>query len=348
MTTEVSITIYDITQQGYYHYARSDSPKFGSVHSTLKELYSWAEDKNIEDTLLSLEGFDTEKNHPTLLASINQHTDKGWLLTLWTQVPDHKGKVLSISRQRRVGDAKYTTNEVAKDTIAGFPSYYWFLPERSILATIQVNSFPTNPSGLQAHLQHFMSRLSNHAVKTKVSDDGEIKIAGYRECSISDTFSLTPRFRIKIRRKPSDIDILRRKVEQIHRFERLEKFTTVAQANIASWQKRIPKKLRGTLSENHIQNIKTEQSFKTEINLEQLNFLIQDWEDNLQNIHMDIDYSFHVKKESKPYRLGSSIARHKFPFELNYDEKTGIVKPESLIHELERHMDIIIKNLIDD
>lgn len=348
MTTDVSITIYDITQQGYYHYARSDLPKFGNAHSILSELSSWAEDKNIEDTLLALDSSDTENAHPTLLAALKRHADKGWLLTLWNQVPDHKGKVLSISRQRKVGDAKFTTNEVAKDTIAGFPSYYWILPEFSILATIQVHSFPTNPSGLQAHLQHFMSKLSIHAVKSEVSSDGEVKIAGYRECSNSDTYALSPRFKIKIRRKPSDIDVLRSKVKKIHRFERLEKFTTTAQANISNWQERIPENIGGILNKNHIQNIKTNQSFKTKIKIDQLDFLIHDWEESLKDIHTTIDYYFYVTGESKPYKLGDSIARDKFPFELNYDEDTGIVTPESLIKELERHMEVIIENLIND
>lgn len=344
--TNVQITIYNVDQAGYYRYYEKTSPEFGDIESILSDLEVWSRDKNIEDTLIEAieEG---EGVLPTLLASIKKHTDKNWLLTLWNKVPEIDGKVLSIPGAVRVGQASYLANKVVKGSIAGFPSYFWFLPKHNVVASIRVNIRPTGPKSMQSHLKTFMRNLSQHVVKTEIDEDGNIGIAGYR-CSTEDkTKKLSPRFSVSIKRKASDLKLIRSKVDLIRKTTRTEKFSLMEGVILDGWQEKIPKNLRFAFKKSNIQRVKSEQSIRANLNLQQLNLLIKEWSDNLNNSATEIDYEFAVHGDTNIYKLGKTISRDEFEFELNFEKETGIVNPESLLKELERHYKDIVVKLIN-
>lgn len=340
------LTLYDIEQAGYYAYAERDIPFFGNIESILHDLKAWSSNKNIEETLSELvdEG---EGVLPTLLASIEKHTDNNWLLILWNKVPEVDGKVLSIPRNALVGQAQLVANGVRADSIAGFPSYFWFLPEHNIVASVRINVRPTGPASMQAHIKSFMANHSSHVVKTAVNDDGEIKIIGYRCNEGDDVYRLHARFKVQVKRGATDIDIIREKVDQIYRFSRIEKFSMENRANFANWQRRIPGRPGDICRDLYIQNIKSEQTIKSTLNLEQLNSFIEEWEESEQHQVTEIDYKFYVHREPKPYRLGQAISRDKFELELEFDPETGMVDSRSLLSELSRQYANIVANFIN-
>lgn len=135
VTDKVLITIYDVKQCGYYKHG-GKQPEFGSLSNLIAQLRTWSAGKLLGDTkLIQPDGGD---DLPVYLFEIDEK-DGCALVTTWNEIPaTNDNKVASVAANDKVGKATMHLNDVKAGTIPGFPTFFWLLPNRDLLATLRI------------------------------------------------------------------------------------------------------------------------------------------------------------------------------------------------------------------
>ena len=82
-------------------------------------------------------------------------------MTTWNKIADVEGKIASIDGQGITGQANVETTEPPRGYIPGYPSFFWFIPERSLFATIQFNTPLNGRKNLVWYLYNFIKRFTS-------------------------------------------------------------------------------------------------------------------------------------------------------------------------------------------
>ena len=138
MSEEAAIQFYKVTRCGYYG-DYSSKREFGDLQGTLSTLREWTKRDKMQ--LRRTKIFEPEEGsniRPTYCYDIQYDGGSGnHLLTTWNQTPTSEGQYASVEAEARVGEADVTLTGVPDGTIPGYATYFWFVPENAILATVQ-------------------------------------------------------------------------------------------------------------------------------------------------------------------------------------------------------------------
>ncbi|WP_230848887.1 hypothetical protein, partial [Achromobacter xylosoxidans] len=181
MAVPVTVTFYRIQRCGHYK-GHNKEPALGGVTRTLQDIARWASGLRLEQTktYTPIEG----GTLPVYLADVGQ-SGTTWLITLWNETHGVDEEVPSLMANAGVGQAAVILNKAKAGSIPGFATYFWFIPDLGVFATLRFVRPFTGQTGLQNYISSFLEHFSSFCVR-ETDEEGEIKVVGYREGIIDE------------------------------------------------------------------------------------------------------------------------------------------------------------------
>ncbi|MGP6669579.1 hypothetical protein ACTZM5_25775 [Klebsiella pneumoniae] len=341
MVTEQAVfTFYKINKAGYYAYG-DQQPAFGNTTEMLTDLQHWARTKTLKQT----KTFEAnEERYPCYLVDAKRNGDD-WALLIWNEIPTNGQQVPSISETARFGaDPEVILNAVQGGSIPGYATYFWFLPERDLLATVRLHNKLTSQSSLQHYLHCFLKQSSPHVVAAPfTNEDGsvEVRVTGYRNNPLDENKEekhYIPKFSSSLVRNRGKHDIIRQNANRIRKIERVIELDLTKPEELGLWQRMLQVVNLGAPQGADI-TTKVRYTLSPNVTLQDVNSMIDDWEADPSEVN---DYGFYFTGESnKPYWLSKSLARMEFQLDLER-ENIEFVQIDSLLRELVRKKNAIL------
>ncbi len=297
---DVHITFFDIKKCGFYKLRENDS-LFGGVDDILTQLQAWSAGAELSRTKLFDPGEDSDDD-PVYLFGLKKGA-AGWLVATWNEVHHTESGVASVSMNSKVGEEKVHMNGVVENSIPGYATYFWIIPDRNLLATVRFSN-KSGQQGLADYLERFMERYSRYAVIA--ARDGKDVAIGYT--NLRDAIpiqNVKPRFKTLLHHKPGTVEFFIDRVAQIKRVVRRAHLTTNTVLQTTIWQNMI-KLIHGEANRANVtdQRVYVEVDYQpTVVELAQM----IDAENALQHRGHD-DLGFVFDGESKPHWLSGTRA----------------------------------------
>jgi len=336
MSEEAVIQFYKITRCGYYEDYSSDR-EFGDLGGTLSTLQEWTKQDNMQ--LRRTKIFEPEEGSntsPTYCYDI-QHDEESenYLLTTWNQTPTSAGQYASVEAEAPVGAADVTLRDVPDGTIPGYATYFWFVPEEAILATVQFQHRVANGKpGLQKYINTFLAK--HHSDHVCLADDGEeeLEVEGYQRSPNTEIRDLNARFKTRTIRPPGPVDHIRANRPGIYKVIRKSKLDNETIANTTvSYYQALLSKIGINQGEQPADPVRSRYEVNFTPTEGQLENIIENWEQDGGDEAWD-DVGFKMSGDSKIYWLSHS--RGRYEEEMDVDRVNDeIVGGESILSELD-------------
>jgi hypothetical protein len=329
---EAKITMYKITACGYYKRGDPAAPQFGSLSETLRDLRYWIAGKLLGET--KTYSADADARPSTYVVDVTEcHGD--WLLTLWNELETTDGKVASIDGLAQVGRANVTMTEFEAGSIPGFATYFWFMPDVGLMATIRFQHAAGGQLSMNQYLRCFLSQFSaNVVLAEKENEYGDINIMGYRASQSTNITHYKPQFKTELLRKPGPIDFLLERAELIRKISKKEVLDIAERPKRVWWQ---------TLLVNLHLETPTARPHEVKVNYEvevnglttdQLQTIVDAWQAEDQDAN---NYGFDLRGESgKTYWLDHAFVKESVTVDVQR-QNDEVVAAESLLEALRRH-----------
>lgn len=339
MIEEAKITFFKVDKCGFYK-SRSSTPDFGDLASTLANISTWGQGRDLGLTKTYEPDGDSELL-PTYLLDIVQNRGD-WVLALWNETPSNEAGVASVSASSPVGNAQVEITDLARGRIPGFATYFWFIPSRNIFATIRFQHLLAGQPAMQWYIKSFLTTQSKHAAK-RSNAAGEIEVLGYRHRSNEPTRTdVEPRFKTSMYRKPGDTPYLIQHVTEIRKVVRKMTIRPNMPESRDFWQHML-RAANLSAPRHEPPRVKIKYELDASLSETQLKALIADWERSHDRTWDD--YGFVLAGEAaNPYWLSRSIARQPFDLDITRlnDETVDV---QSLLSELLSHKNEILRIL---
>jgi hypothetical protein len=162
---EAKIKYFDIKKCGYY-LRGSDRSEFSGLNDTLLKLSEWARDGRDFENTKTYESDPDNDLRNTYFCNWHQNQVNGdSVLVLWNEVPNDNGVVYGMNPMDRPGGTSMLkTGFGTTRAIPGFPSYFWFIPEKNVFATIRFNHSVQGKNNLDHFLNGFLANKSPYRV----------------------------------------------------------------------------------------------------------------------------------------------------------------------------------------
>jgi hypothetical protein len=329
---EAKITMYKISACGYYKRGDPEAPQFGSLSETLRDLRHWIAGKLLRETKTYTA--DADERLPTYVVDVTEcHGD--WLLTLWNELATTDGKVASIDGLAQVGRANVTMTEFEAGSIPGFATYFWFMPDIGLMATIRFQHATGGQLSMNKYLKYFLSQFSTNVVLAEEDNEQrDINIVGYRASPSADVTNFKPQFKTDLLRKPGPIDFLLERAERVRKVSKKEVLKIAERPKRVWWQ--------AMLVNLHLQT-PTDRPHEVKVNYEvevdglskdQLQTIVDAWQTEDQYAN---NYGFDLKGESgKTYWLDHAFVKDSVTINV-HRQNDEIVAGESLLAALRLH-----------
>ena len=333
MTELAKINFYEIDRCGYYD-PDNNVPRFCSLPALMPDVAAWVRHNN--KPLSDTRTFSVPDNSDLLQVYCHNircsSTTQDYLVTTWNETPSIDGQTASVSAHEPVGHAKVYLNEVKANTIPGFPTYFWIIPSRNVLATIRFDHPQNGQAGLCLYLRSFLQKCSSHVQIDPAWDRiEEIRVMGYCEHPGVQPQPLRPQFSTRLLRKPGAHRLIRQKRQQIRKVIRKNRIRTRDQNDVGLWQKM----LRGIgmsappVARNDVK-VKWELEFTpTE---EQLNQIIESWEKQ-HELQWD-DVGFVMTGEPEPLWLSHIFVKMELQIDVRRPNP-AIIADDTLLSALQ-------------
>lgn len=332
---KAKITFYRIDQSGFYRWG-GEEPEFGGTAEMLNELHQWSQGKQLAETK-TYEPADGSDLLPVYLMDITPGQDS-WLVTMWNQTPSVDGNFAAAMGNSQVGNTEVVLKEIPEGGIPGFATYFWFLPERNVFASIKFQHLITGQKPMQEYMESYLTLYSSHAVLTEPDEGVDIELAGYRQRPDAAIQNVSPRFRTALLKKPGDHDLLIEHADQIRKIHRKTTLHLNREPELAFWQRLLQKSL---LRQPQVlpDHVRVKYELKVQLDREQVEQIIVSWID-AHDREWD-DYGFQLKGEASPHWLSHSIARDEFQLDVIRDN-LEVVNARSLLEAIEGRRQAIL------
>jgi hypothetical protein len=162
---EAKIKFFDIKKCGFYLRGGSQT-EFSGLNDALLKLSSWARDGREFVNTTTYEADPDNDLRNTYFCNWHKNDINGdSILILWNEVPNDNGVIYGMNPLDRPGNtAMLTTGFGDIPAIPGFPSYYWFVPERNVFATVRFNHSVQGKNNLDNYLNGFLENKSPYRV----------------------------------------------------------------------------------------------------------------------------------------------------------------------------------------
>lgn len=223
MKESVIMNFYKIEKCGYYDSSYKNH-YFGNISNILNQMHNWSIKKQKPLSSTCTFEINDDENESLRVFCFDMLKNKNdFLLTTWNETPSNQGRVPSVSGDQPVGSATVHLNTIEKGTIPGYATYFWFLTELNVLATLKFHNSLNGHKNLVRYISGFIESYSDHVV-TSLDDDDNGEIEGYRNNKEDEAEQLSPLFRTKLLRKAGEISYIR---ENYLKVRKIIKKTTI-------------------------------------------------------------------------------------------------------------------------
>ncbi|WP_230954797.1 hypothetical protein [Burkholderia gladioli] len=243
----VKITFYKIEKCGFYAWGGAQA-SFGGVADTFAQLRNWSAGMPLSLTKLFDAGGANDEILPVYLAGIVQRGNE-WVFATWNEVPAHQGGVASVSRDSPVGAPEVHINEIAENSIPGFATYFWVIPQRNLIASVRFVHNISGQPGMRAYVERFLARESQYVVNGQ-NELGENVIVGYAEDGLNIRGVRYPKFKTIAFVKDGQRQYILDNAARIKRVMRRGHLTVENQVQRSQWEG-IVSFFRGVRADNH-------------------------------------------------------------------------------------------------
>lgn len=335
--TEVRVNLHDITACGYYG-SRRDNHLFFELNEVLLDLKRWANGLSLAETA-TFEVGDGENLHPTYLFDI-RNDNGAWLVTTWNETSSFESGVASVSRNDKVGSVSVSLTDVGDENIPGFPTYFYILPEESLLVIVKLRGLWTCQREFRRHVKGFLDHFSSK-VSYKPNSNGEMILQGYFNNPEDDpNIEIRPRFDTAEIRNPGKLEEIKLKFKDIRKIVRKASLNINKQEDLDLFQKLLGYVgLRKEGAVNKEVRIKYEMNGK--VTLAELEAMIASWEEDHQTKWDDYGVIF-KGGPNNPSWFSNSLASGRINLSLEYINEAEI-NLETMLTELNRMKNEILK-----
>lgn len=337
ISMEIRVSLFKIERCGYYSRRPQLNHEFMTLDELLIDLNAWSSNKPLRQTR-TFTPKDGSKLLPAYLFDIKKNDNGNWLLVIWNETPSFEGAIASADGESTVGEASVDLNEIKQGGIPGFPSYFYIIPRHNIISSIRLHSTSTGLPNLREYLISYLEFFSKYVDIEYERTDGADVIypVGYEKGSrYFEANEMSIQFSTSEIRNPGKLEYMRRNVHKVSKV--LRKMTLDLDHQI---QARFLRKLlkhsginRRAPQQPSNQKIKIKYELQDEISLNELNDMIEKWEDSSQDRAFD-DYGL-VMRGEKGQPLWFSSSKASGELELNVVPiNDAILDTESLLRAL--------------
>lgn len=232
---EVKINFYSIHKCGFY-FRGKDSPDFSGVDDVLSQLQKWTKGIDLSLTKISDPSASADQL-PVYLFGIQNVTDS-WVMATWNEVPATESGVPSISRDSKVGAPQVRFSAIGVNDIPGYATYFWFIPSRNVVASIQFNRRLTGQTAMRDYIGRFMSSFMTYTVVSPTkAPDGSPVVIGYTNLpDRKPKVGLRPVFKTGAFSKPGEKRFILKNFDKIRKVVRRGQLTSLKTRDMALWQ----------------------------------------------------------------------------------------------------------------
>jgi hypothetical protein len=341
MTKEKArITFYSINRCGYYKRGE-EFPEFGDTKSLLLSLKDWVKQDGMTlEQTCTYEAGDYKPSYRTFCFDlIREQSSNTFLLTTWNELPSSSSKFAAVRGLDPVGGATVNLTDVPKGSIPGYATYFWFIPQRDLIATIQFQHNYNGRENMEVYLRGFLAKFSDHVVTS--SKNGTI-VLGYRK---SEGYpcdpSLNPQFKSMLHRRKGQVEHIRNNFEKIRKVIRKEALSFGSDDRVAFWQTVLQRfgVSQPQCPDKESERIKIEMNYSpSEQDLEEM---ISFWQTHDEIGEKWDDLGFKMEGETEVRWLSHCLAKSEFNLDIIRDNDE-IINSESLLNQLSLNESLIL------
>jgi hypothetical protein len=343
MPEQAKITFYSIDKCGYYKHGEKER-EFCTLLESLNELKIWNSNKEIGETC-TYDINERQNIYRTYCFDLFE-IGNNFLLTTWNETPAEDGEMASINISSTVGNVKVNLTAVPAGNIPGYPTYFWFIPEHEILATIQFHNQLNGQQNLVMYLNGFLSKCTTYACIKEFNSGNktEVKIVGYAKDETDTPRHLNSRFETSLyKKKVSHIEFIKQNHSDIRKIIRKDVINMkINQDN------EIFNNFFGRLNLSKPKITEEKMKIKYEINYSpseaELNQMIDSWFSKHDTQEKWDDIGFVLNRRDTIFWLSHELPRDEFILDIKRD-KNRIIDSKSLLNELINQKDLIISKI---
>lgn len=351
---EAVIQFYTVERCGYYKYNKT-IPEFGSLEQTLSSLSHWIGGDDI--VLRSSRTFEPEQGsnlRPTYCYDLEYGERHGdYLLTTWNEVPSTADNQIAGARgDAPIGEGDVELTQFNEEFIPGYATYFWFLSELNLFATIQFqNRIANGHPELQTYLEEYLARHNYHHVDVEGNPDGvDLDVNGYKESPDGEVREdLYPRFRSRPVRTAGHEQLIRANRERIYKIIRKSVLGTYQAEDIGLSPQELFFRFVGIDENVRAETVPDEMKARYEVNHtpseEELESIIENWTQEESTTWNDV--GFKLSNDSRTYWLSHAYSKIERELEVTR-ENEEVVNASSLRRALSSSRGELLANVPDE
>ncbi|MEZ8718399.1 hypothetical protein AB6D81_20675 [Vibrio splendidus] len=167
MSEKASVRFYRVNKCGLAkRHARQCS--IGSYKSVIENIYNWAKGKYIQNTCTYEISEDSEMEFlQTYLVSAQRNSKENeYLFTFWNRTHESGDSVYALDSTVKMGDLSsksFHKGNLPESSIPGYATYFWFLPNKGVFATITFGNPRNGLAPMSYWLENFLVTESRYA-----------------------------------------------------------------------------------------------------------------------------------------------------------------------------------------
>lgn len=327
---KIKLRFYTIDRCGYYKY-RNDTTHLTGIADTLDNIQEWISSKSLQETKTT-DVLSVTESLPVYCINVTK-LGNNYLFVTWNETEHTEGAVSSISKDIPIGSVadNVESTELPENHIPGYATYFWFIPDDNILATVQFNHQLNGKNGMDYYIKGFLTRFSKYTIMVENSENrGEYEVVGYGTSQETYDEKLHPYFRSNLKRLPGQIEYIRNNYSLIRKMIRKTTITHEIEEDRTFFEK-IMYSLGSHSSHILSDELQIKFEIKTQPSIEELNDIIDNWNRDINTDSWD-DIGFQLKGMSdETLWLSSEIPSKEFELEatrmnqeiVNFDELLG-------------------------
>lgn len=339
MEAKVKLDFYNIENFGYYK-KKEKVPEFGYCADILNQLKIWLNGKNISQTnTFTGAGEESAVLQVYCPQLLNNSTKSSFFLNLWNETTNDNGSVQSLQGNEPVGSINVEDTNIPEGGIPGFPTYFWFLPEKNLFACVRINeSLQTGRKDMEKYILGFMKKYSNYVRPIESEDNQEDIHILYSESKDSEPHFLYPRFTSRQSWHKTKIQELQQNYFRIKKIIKKEtiSLSNTPKRNKFNWFRR-SLELSSVTSSN--KKVKYRYEIESSLTQQELNNIIASYDyRNYKN--EDIAFCF---DSNKKIWLSQTICKVETQLDVDFNRKTPNL--QSLFEAIEQQRDSFLSKI---
>lgn len=328
---EFTARFYEVMKCGYYPYAADSEAELGGFEFLLKELEAWSSGKNLEDTRLP-----TSKNSfPTYLMSIGKRAGC-WVIVLWNEVPSSEGTIASVVRTSKVGNPTIHENEIAENSIPGFPTYFLCMPDHDLVATLKYGDRVVGLGGFKSYISVFQEISTSIAVVDVDEDDPyQYNVDGYLD-EAGDIHGLHAKFQLQLLRSGTQRAAILAQSARIRKIVKVKEMDPTVSTDRAWYQRGLA--WLGMTAQVPVDAVKFRQEIEVSPSREDVAAIIDSVIDDVEAKTNDV--GFYMRGEGSPMWLSGSIPGH--VLEIDVQQENGAFNAAAVANAVSRRKQAIL------